>query len=228
MVSSLSIFIYTGSSMNAIFKDGDRLLVIPYSDRKIRKGDVIIFLPPGGGERIIHRIIAVNSEGIRTRGDNSNHEDQWILRPEQILGCVIFRQRGGKKRKVFGGPWGRLTAWIMRTIHGIDQSLSWTLGPLYRWLARSGLLRHWLPGKRKIHVFYFKRPQGIELQLHLGKRLIGRLLPGSSRWQIRRPYRLFIDEASLPRSASQLSADQKEAALKRPQGQKSIPARKSS
>jgi hypothetical protein len=32
----------------------------------------------------------------------------------------------------------------------------------------------------------------------MGRRVIGRWLPGMSRWHIRRPFRLFVDEASLP------------------------------
>jgi hypothetical protein len=44
-------------------------------------------------------------------------------------------------------------------------------------------------------------PKGVlgkELQLLMGRRVIGRWLPGMSRWHIRRPFRLFVDEASLP------------------------------
>ena len=37
-----------------------------------------------------------------------------------------------------------------------------------------------------------------ELQLLMGRRVIGRWLPGRTGWSIRRPFRLFVDEAALP------------------------------
>jgi hypothetical protein len=32
----------------------------------------------------------------------------------------------------------------------------------------------------------------------MGRRVVGRWLPGMTRWYIRRPFRLFVDEESLP------------------------------
>jgi hypothetical protein len=55
-----------------------------------------------------------------------------------------------------------------------------------------------LPNNIKTKVISFDRAEGTELQLLLGRRVIGRWLPGMTQWLIRRPFRLFVDEGSLP------------------------------
>jgi hypothetical protein len=47
-------------------------------------------------------------------------------------------------------------------------------------------------------VISFNREAGTELQLVMGQRVIGRRLEGKTRWHIRRPFRLFVDEEALP------------------------------
>jgi len=46
--------------------------------------------------------------------------------------------------------------------------------------------------------FFFNRSDGVEFQLLMAGHVIGRLIPGKGEWFIRRPFRLFVDEASLP------------------------------
>jgi signal peptidase len=158
---------YIGPSMNPIFKAGDRLRIISYDLGKIRAGDVVVFVSPEDGSKVVHRVISVNSDGIRTRGDNSYHEDAWVLSREHIIGRVVAAQRGNRRRRVFGGPLGRLFAASVRVIRAIDSRVCSLLRPAYEELAKGGIV-------------------------------IGRWLPGMSRWHIRRPFRLFVDEASLP------------------------------
>lgn len=196
---------YIGSSMNPILRSGDRLEVVPYGKQKIRRGDVIVFVTPGGGSRIIHRVVAVDSHGIRTRGDNSKYIDSWVLRPSEILGRVFFAQRGSRRLRVFGGPLGHLFAVTVRAIKIIDSSLSSLLRPLYQRLARAGIFGRWLPACMKTKAISLSHPAGTELQLLMGKRVIGRWLPGMRRWHIRRPFRLFVDEATLPENKAEVS-----------------------
>ena len=81
----------------------------------------------------------------------------------------------------------------------MDRAVGFLLRPAYGWLIRTGVLRRFVPGGVKTRVLSFKRPQGRELQLLMGQRVIGRRLPGKDRWHIRRPFRLIVDEATLPR-----------------------------
>jgi signal peptidase I len=196
---------YMGSSMNPILRSGDRLGVVPYEKQEIRRGDVIVFIPPRGNTKVVHRVFSVDSNGIKTRGDNCNQPDDWPLSPNFILGRVVSAQRGNRRRRVFGGAIGQLIAVAIRTVHAIDVSVSSRFRPAYDRLAVAGVFRRWLPTETKIRVVSFDRAGGTELQLLMGRRVIGRLLPGMTRWHISRPFRLFVDEASLPENKAEVS-----------------------
>jgi signal peptidase len=191
---------YIGPSMNPTLRPGDRLHIIPCDSRKVQRGDVVVFIPPGGDSKVIHRVVAMDSQGIRTRGDNCTDVDPWILSPEQVLGRVVCARRRNKRLRVFGGPVGRLLAVAIRGIHSIDSSVSELLRASYNRLARVGTFRRFLPASMEPRVISLSRPAGTELQLIIGRRVIGRWLPGMTRWHIRRPFRLFVDEDSLPRN----------------------------
>ena len=203
--SELKSINYIGSSMNPTLKPGVRLYVRAYHGQKIRRGDVVVFIQPGRDSKIVHRVTSVSSDGVRTRGDNCNHADDWVLRWENILGRVVAAQRGRKRLRVFGGPLGHSFAMAIRAIKSIDSLLSSLLRPFYQRLARRGVLRRWLPSRMRPRVISFKREAGTELQLVMGRRVIGRWAEGKSGWNIRRPFRLFVDEASLPENEGEVS-----------------------
>jgi signal peptidase I len=190
---------YIGPSMNPLLLNGDGLHIVPYKDRAIRTGDVIVFIQPGGETKIVHRVVSVDAKGIRTRGDNATTVDPWILAPDHILGRVTYIQRKNRRRTIFGGFMGQLVAFSFRCTRLFDAVVSFLLRPFYHRLSRSTLLRKTLHSILKPRVLFFRRPEGMELQLVVGHRLIGRRLPGKVNWEIRRPFRLCVDEALLPR-----------------------------
>ncbi len=196
---------YIGPSMSPLFKPGDRLQIIPYGSQEIWRGDVIVFISPEDGSKVVHRAVSVDSHGIKTRGDNCNQVDPWILRRDQILGRVVSAQRGKRRWRVFGGPLGHSLAVAIRAIKSIDSNLTSLLRPFYQRLARAGVFRRWLPACMKTRAISLSHPAGTELQLLMGGRVIGRWLPGKTRWHIRRPFRLFVDEASLPENPARWS-----------------------
>ncbi len=184
--------------MNPTLRAGDRLEVNPYEGRKIRPGDVIVFLSPENGSKITHRVFSIIPGGIKTQGDNNKSIDPWVLGPDDIIGQVVCAHRGNREKQVFGGLIGRSYARALRTLRRVDSSMSSLLYPAYDWLSRSGIFGRLLPGQRKTRVVSFNRPAGRELQLHMGEWVIGKWMPHRRQWQIRRPFRLFVDEASLP------------------------------
>jgi hypothetical protein len=196
---------YIGSSMNPVLKSGDRLVAIPYFDRRIRRGDVVICNSPYDGSKVVHRIISTDSGEIATRGDNSTGADSWVLSPDQIIGRVAYARRGHRRRRIWGGPMGRLVAATFRTLCLLDSILSSSLRPVYHRLAKRGHLRKLLPAQLRARVILLNRYSGRELQLLMGHRVIGRWLPQHKGWHIRRPFRLFVDEASLPKNDSRAS-----------------------
>jgi hypothetical protein len=93
----------------------------------------------------------------------------------------------------------------MRAINVIDVRLSSQLRATYYRLARAGIFRPWLPSWMRPRVISFNRGAGTELQLVMGRRVIGKWQEGKSGWNIRRPFRLFVDEAALPENKAEVS-----------------------
>jgi len=195
---SLKSIIYTGPSMNPTLRSGDGLQIIPYNGKKIRSGDVIVFNSPEDGRKITHRVVSINSAGIKTRGDNNKNIDPWLLSSEKIIGRVVYAQRGKRRRTIFGGMIGQSYSVTYRVARKFSSAISPLLRPPYHWLAQAGFIKRWLKIWTKLQILSLKRPAGQELQLLLGPHVIGRLLPGRVQWNIRRPFRLIVDEESLP------------------------------
>jgi hypothetical protein len=172
--------------------------VIPRDGQEIRRGDVIVFISPEDDSKIVHRAISLNSSGIKTQGDSCNFEDDWVLSREHILGRVVSVQRGNRRISVFGGLVGHALAVSIRAARSIDSNLTSLLRPFYQRLARGGIFRRWLPSGMRPRVLSFNREAGTELQLVMGRRVIGRWLVGKTGWHIKRPFRLFVDEETLP------------------------------
>ncbi len=188
---------YTGPSMKPTLKPGDGLRVLPYGDRKIRIGDVVVVRPPERKQHVVHRVVSVDSHGIKTRGDNNNSTDAWVLCPEDIIGQVVCVNRKNRSKTICGGLRGKIYASGLRAIKQIDLTVSKILHPVYHRLARSGIFKSLLPQQLKTHVLCFRRANGIDMQLLMGTRVIGRRLTGQDQWHIRRPFRLFVDEYTL-------------------------------
>ncbi len=107
----------TGDSMSPHVRGSDVLSLTPIGHRPVRLGDVVAFARPDG-RLVIHRVIAIKGERLRTRGDAASQPDAWIARAA-LLGRV-------------------------EKIHRHSRLARWGLGP-ERWLlavlSRAGLLR---------------------------------------------------------------------------------------
>jgi hypothetical protein len=184
--------------MRPLLRPGDRIRFVYCRVEEVRRGDVIIFIPPGQEERVVHRVVSTGPGGIRTKGDANPCRDTGNLRQEDIIGRAVSVERNGKVTPVTGGIAGRLLAALIRAIRKSDHMASHVLNPCYRGLARSGLFRTLLPPALRPRVITFERDGQKEMQLVLGRRIIGRRPAGAGAWTIRRPFRIFVDEHSLP------------------------------
>ena len=189
---------YAGPSMNPTLKAGDGVTVNSYGNRKIRIGDVVVFPHPEGGNNVVHRVVAVGSQGVRTRGDNNINTDPWVLNFEDIVGQVVSAQRKGRRLPIHSGATGVIIVFALWPITKILVTVSRILHPIYHRVADSGIFKRYMRFLPKTRVLEFNKSAGIELQLLMGNRVIGRRAPGSQKWQIVRPFRLFVDETSLP------------------------------
>lgn len=187
-----------GPSMRPTLKPGDGLTVISYGRKKIKAGDVVLFRHPQEGHKIVHRVVAVGLQAIRTRGDNNVQIDPWTLQKADIIGRVVSAWRKNRSVVVPGGMCGMVMALAIRAMKKVKLHLSGLFSPVYLRLERSGLFNVCLPLIPRMRLLSFEKPQGTELQLLMGARPIARRTAGSGKWQISRPFRLFINETSLP------------------------------
>ncbi len=188
--------LYTGTSMNPLMREGDVVEICPYEGQEIRLGDVVAFAHPEKPEKVIHRVVAVGPSGVQTRGDNTPAADDWILQPADLLGRVVAIRRQGRRLPVPREVPASL--YVLKGRRWLDRAVSRLLHPVYDRLARSGLFQAVLGSWLKPELICLPMEAGPEWQLWLGKLLIGRKRPHQPYWTIRRPFRLFVDEAALP------------------------------
>jgi signal peptidase I len=190
--------VYTGPSMNPTLTEPDLLEVVPYHGQPVQPGDVVYFQPPEGDREVVHRVVALTTAGIQTRGDNSPRNDPYLLQSSDIIGRVVAAHRGRRRRRIAGGQRGVLVGYRSRLWHLVNRGVSRLLHNTYRTLARAGRFGRWLPAKLRPRIFVFRTPNLTYAKLLMAGRVIGQYDALTELWHIRRPFRLFVDEASLP------------------------------
>jgi signal peptidase len=194
-LGSLYFCAHTGASMYPTLHEPDLLEIDAHGDRPIRIGDVIFFMPPNGDCPAVHRVVSVTPEGLQTKGDNNSSIDPWFIPPQDVIGRVVRAKQGTKQRPIYGGRVGQLWSFWMRGLKEVVRCLSFFYHPL----ARSGFLRRLVPLHKRMRIVVLHRKGGSAFKLLLGDWVIGNYQPGMHYWQIRRPFRLFVDERSLPK-----------------------------
>ena len=189
---------HIGFSMNPTLDHSDLLEVSPCGERLPEAGDVILCVPPGGSQAVVHRVVRAGPDGITTRGDNNAFEDAWRLRKEDIVGRIVAAWRGERRRAIAGGRAGKWQAQWVRARRGLDRAVSPTLHPFYRALETSGVVRRLLPANVRPLAVSFETATGSRWKLMFGRREVGRYDHETGRWLICRPYRLLVDERTLP------------------------------
>jgi len=186
-----------GQSMYPTLHILDALFILPYTGRAIRRGDVVIFIAPDQ-KKVAHRVVLITKQGIMTRGDNNLSIDDRTLSPEDLIGQVITAKRGNHKLRVYGGSVGLILGMKSHMICWMKYCLIHVLKPLYDYACISGLFKIWVPASLKPRVLYFCHSGNVKMQLLMGQKSIGSYDLEKKLWRIKPPYRLFVDEASLP------------------------------
>ena len=187
-----------GESMRPLFRPGDRILFVPCRIEDLRRGDVIIFNAPDREERVVHRVVTTGRVSVRTKGDANLGVDSWSIHQENILGRAVSVERGSRIIPVASGHTGHFMARILGLLRKLDHRSSWVLHPVYHFFSHSGIASRLVPASMAPRIINLKRQEGTEKQLLMGKKVIGRRLPGERAWRIQRPFRLFVDERTLP------------------------------
>jgi hypothetical protein len=138
---------------------------------------------------IVHRIISARDSIIMTKGDNNNYSDIGPICPSLITGRVIYARRGPREINIYRGMAGRIQCIINKIFPEFRKMLFRPLRPVYNLMTKSGSIRFL---RIRPQVLVFSRPTGTEIQLLVGKRVVGRK-PPMGNWQIKPPFRLFLD-----------------------------------
>ncbi|HEX7523761.1 MAG TPA: hypothetical protein VF357_06140 [Candidatus Deferrimicrobium sp.] len=189
---------YVGPSMNPTLREPEIMEIVPCGGRSLRAGDVVLFLLPGSDRPVVHRVARATTAGISTRGDNNAMEDHVLLQFEDIQGRVVAAWRGRKRREIAGGFRGRWNGRWLRVQRLMDRGVSPLLHPLYRSLSLRGRFARCLPASFRPRVVVFRDQGQDRFRLLLGERVIGRYEEQERQWRIQRPFRLLVDERTLP------------------------------
>jgi signal peptidase I len=159
---------------------------------------VIVFDSPLEKKSITHRVIAVTRSGIYTRGDNNRAPDPWRLKPKHITGRVDRIKKGKKTETIING---RAGMWLARFLYARNYAkriLYKVLRPVYRAINKVNFLPVLFHQIMAAKIVVFKKADHKELQLLLGKHVIGRKVVGK-KWRVKLPYRLLINPRLLPK-----------------------------
>lgn len=191
---------YIGPSMNPTLCEPEILEIVPYGSRPIQVGDVVFFTPHETDQAVIHRVIRVTLTGISTRGDNNSQEDIFLLQPKDIKGRVVAAWRGQERREIAGGWRGLLTSRWLRWQRTLDRDMSRLLHPVYYALAHWGIVARIIPSRLRPRIVVFQTNGHSHRCLLFGRLLIGRYDDQQREWEIKRPFRLFVDKRVLANS----------------------------
>jgi len=190
---------YVGPSMNPTLFEGDLLEIRPYESRPILSGDVIFFRNPEGNGYVVHRVAALSKSGVLARGDNNARADAHLLRPGDIVGRVVSARRGSRRRNIAGGRRGQIRGRLLLSLRAFQRGLSAVLHGPYRRIAEAGAVWKLVPKVRRPRCIETGPPGDARLSLVFLGKVIGHFEKQTGAWRIRRPFRIFVNEASLPR-----------------------------
>ena len=201
--------------MNATLKPGDGLETYTYRDRaEIRVGDVIVYPHPFGTVDVVHRIIEIRRDGVITRGDNNNKIDPYTVGFDNIIGKVIAAKRKNRRIPVKGGKTGFYIHKLMLLRKYSMQYGFRPLGVVSNIIAASGIFNVFHP-VFNLRIIHINGDHQRQLILVTGNRAIGKLLEESGEWQIRFPYKYFINKSRLGKKPGEVSSTRFNIAAKR-------------
>lgn len=180
--------------MNFTLKAGDGLIIVSCDNCKIRAGDVVTYKHPTDTYDVVHRVISVSSNGILTHGDNNDKTDPYILKPEKVDGKIVAVLRGGGKIKISGGIRGLIRFYFLRIFFNFKNIFR----PITSSFAEIFNFNYLFRLVFKPKLVTFNRPSGNEIQLLTGNFWIARKKPGEKDWEIKFPFRFFINKNKLP------------------------------
>jgi len=184
-------------SMYPTLQAGDGIELYTYkAPSEMRVGDVIVYPHPNGSVDVVHRIIRINPDGVITRGDNNNKIDPYTVSFDDIIGKVIAAKRRDRYLCIRGGRTGFL---IHRLMLLRKYTRPWVLLP-FRMVSNAvaawGVLNVF-HSALNLQIVRVRRNHRDQCILVSGNRAVCRQLADTVEWQIRFPYKLFVNKRRL-------------------------------
>lgn len=87
--SPFKVLNVTGSSMEPFISENDLIVVSP---SKYKTGDIITYKHEVDGKEYLftHRIIEINGDSIKTKGDALQNTDNYIVKKEDVVGELVL------------------------------------------------------------------------------------------------------------------------------------------
>jgi len=184
--------------MYPVFRDLDLLYILHKDTHKLRPGDIIAFLPPGGVDIIVHRIVKIHAGCFLTKGDNRKYIDSYKIASANILGIVDKFHRNDRIHTVNNGFLGIITIFRRRLGLFLNPILNTVLVAFLKLSCRWDLVRKILQAIYKYKIVTSETGAPPKIFLYIGSNKIGEFLWCENRWQIISPYDLFLDRLLLP------------------------------
>ena len=188
---------FAGTSMLPTLSEPALLEVVPYRNRPILRGDVVVGARGATERLMVHRVVSICLEGLRTQGDNCQMPDPGVFPRDAVAGRAVAVWRGNRRRSVAGGWWGLSWHYLLRFRRIILPPLLRCCAPVYR----SAVQRRWLvgivPRRFRPAVIRFEEAGVPTYRILFSGRIVGWYDVGRARWIIKRPFRLLVDEAAL-------------------------------
>lgn len=119
-----------GHSMRPLLRDGhDSILLIPYTDQPLARGDLVLFRY--GGHHILHRIVRREGDRFTLAGDGNYRIEEHCSRADIVAQATAVIRRSGRRLdfttrrwRLLSRCWTALPSYLRRITLGV----LWRLG----------------------------------------------------------------------------------------------------
>ncbi|MCP4177600.1 MAG: signal peptidase I [bacterium] len=187
-----------GPSMFPTLRSGDGLIMYNYKNRReIRVGDIILYPHPEKPFDVVHRIIKKLDTGVVTRGDNNNKIDPYIIKYEDVIGKVISAKRKNTTIQMKSGTIGYI---LHKFLIYKKCTKPYIITPLSFISCKITDLKilNFAHSFFNVQIISIKRNNIESHILKYKNKPIGQKSSSTdNKWQIRFPYKLFINRNKL-------------------------------
>lgn len=177
---------YSGSSMSGTFRPGDIIhWAVMNNSSELHPGDVVVYKNPVNETMVVHRVIDIQNDGIRTAGDHSPEPDQCKINHADLLGKAVTYDRDGRTCSVRHGFIGLARRYRLLGLKNIKLSLRNITSAVTPFIS-------WNRCRPSIKKVCFSSPNGRTYKYLWKRKVIAVSVPSRQIWQCRFPFSLFL------------------------------------